>query len=273
MCGVCRFLLYNGQAAYVESHVRGPFFVCIIYTNLTLAKWRVYNSTICSKYIWDELLDRPHEVSRKGIDGVSKRSQQLFDNLVKISENCHEAAIFFAKGLDDLSNTEWFAAKVKEYEKKGDEFTSDLVTLLNATYITPLDREDFLQLAFKLDDIIDGLEACTVRFDLYAVNTATEAMRAFAHTIVLSTEEISQAITKLSARKLTAIRQHTLRINNLEKEGDTVLRDSLRALFQEYNHDVLHVIKLKEVYEILESVTDRCEDVGDVLDSITVKNA
>jgi uncharacterized protein Yka (UPF0111/DUF47 family) len=95
----------------------------------------------------------------------------------------------------------------------------------------------------------------------------------FAHNIVASTEEVSQAIGKLAARKLTAIRQHTLKINNLEKEGDTVLRDSLKALFQDPNPDVLHVIKLKEVYEILESVTDRCEDVGDVLDSITVKNA
>jgi uncharacterized protein len=211
--------------------------------------------------------------SRKGITCVSKRSQQLFDNLVKISSNVQEAASFFAKGLEDLSNTEWFAAKVKEYETIGDELTSDLVTLLNATYITPLDREDFLQLAFKLDDIIDGLEACTVRFDLYGVSTATLPMVQFAHNIVASTEEVSQAIGKLAARKLTAIRQHTLKINNLEKEGDTVLRDSLKALFQDPNPDVLHVIKLKEVYEILESVTDRCEDVGDVLDSITVKNA
>jgi uncharacterized protein Yka (UPF0111/DUF47 family) len=204
---------------------------------------------------------------------VSKRSQQLFDNLVKISSNVQEAASFFAKGLEDLSNTEWFAARVKEYELIGDEFTSDLVTLLNATYITPLDREDFLALAFKLDDIIDGLEACTVRFDLYGVSTATPAMIQFAQTILESTEEVSQAIAKLSARKLTAIRQHTLRINNLEKVGDTTLRESLKALFQDPNPDVLHIIKLKEVYEILESVTDRCEDVGDVLDSITVKNA
>lgn len=204
---------------------------------------------------------------------MSKRSQQLFDNLVKISSNVQEAASFFAKGLEDLSNTEWFAARVKEYELIGDEFTSDLVTLLNATYITPLDREDFLALAFKLDDIIDGLEACTVRFDLYGVSTATPAMIQFAQTILESTEEVSQAIAKLSARKLTAIRQHTLRINNLEKVGDTTLRESLKALFQDPNPDVLHIIKLKEVYEILESVTDRCEDVGDVLDSITVKNA
>lgn len=204
---------------------------------------------------------------------MSKRSQQLFDSLVRISENVHEAASFFANGLNDLSNTEWFAAKVKEYEKIGDEFTSELVTMLNATYITPIDREDFLALAFKLDDIIDGLEACTVRFDLFGVHEATQPMRQFADNIVESTNEVTQAITKLSARKLTAIRQHTLKINNLEKVGDVVLRDSLRALFQNPNPDVLHVIKLKEIYEILESVTDRCEDVGDVLDSITVKNA
>ncbi|GGI98598.1 phosphate transport regulator [Alicyclobacillus cellulosilyticus] len=203
---------------------------------------------------------------------MAKRSQQLFDYLRQIAANVKVAAEVFHEGLADLSYPERLAAKIKDLEHRGDELTTDLMNLLNATYITPLEREDFLALAVKLDDIVDGLEACSVRFDLYNVREATPAMRAFAAHILASVGEIAAAIEKLNARRLTDIREHTLRINRLEKEADETLRASLRELFQ-HASDPVALIKLKEVYEILESVTDKCEDVGDVLDSVIVKNA
>ncbi|MCL6637816.1 MAG: DUF47 family protein [Alicyclobacillus sp.] len=204
---------------------------------------------------------------------MSRRNQQLFDFLVQISENVFEAATRFGEGLKDLTHPEALAATVKELEVHGDELTSGLVTVLNSTYITPLEREDFLALAVKMDDVVDGLEACTVRFDLYRITSSTPVMLEFARNILESASEVRSAIDKLNKRKLLDIRQHTQRINNLEKAGDELLRDSLRALFQNPGPNVLHVIQLKEVYEILEGITDRCQDVADVLESVIIKNA
>ncbi len=204
---------------------------------------------------------------------LAKRNQQLFDYLVQIADNVRNAAAEFERGLHNLSHPEALAASIKHMEDRGDDLTSDMVSLLNATYITPLEREDFLALANKMDDVVDGLEACTVRFDLYRVTSATPPMFDFARNIVDSAREVYEAIAKLNARRLLDIREHTLRINHLEKTGDELLRDSLRALFQDRDRDVLEVIKLKEVYEILEGITDRCQDVADVLDSVIVKNA
>ncbi|MCL6548122.1 MAG: DUF47 family protein [Alicyclobacillus sp.] len=204
---------------------------------------------------------------------MSKRSHQLFEYLLRISENAKAASQFFAEGLRDLSDTEAFADQAKAYESKGDELTSGLVNLLHATYITPLDREDFLELAMKMDDIVDQLEACAVRFHLFHVTQATPAMFDFAQNIVDCVNELASAVERLHARKLSQLRPYTVRISELEKAGDELLRNSLRALFNEGHPDPLEVMKLKEIYEILESVTDRCQDVGDVLDSVTVKNA
>ena len=203
---------------------------------------------------------------------MAKRSHQLFDYLVQISKNLEEAASLFSLGLKDLSNPELLAAKIKETETIGDDLTGDLMKLLDATYITPLDREDYLALAVRLDDIVDGLEAVTVRLDLYNITEATPVMQEFAQTISDCVKEISSAMSKLQARKLVELRVHTAELNRLEKIGDSLLLRSLRMLFTNH-HDPLTVIKLKEVYEILEDITDRCEDVADVLDSVIVKNS
>lgn len=206
-----------------------------------------------------------------GLALATKRSYQLFDYLVQISKNLEEAAARFSSGLQDLSNPDVLAGRIKETEHIGDRLTGDLMTLLDATYITPLDREDYLTLAMHLDDIVDGLEAVTVRFDLYNITEATPVMGDFAQNIEDSVKEISKAMEKLQARKLLDLRTHTAELNRLEKVGDKLLLQSLRQLFRDHQ-DALTVIKLKEVYEILERISDRCDDVADVLDSIVVKN-
>jgi uncharacterized protein len=203
---------------------------------------------------------------------VSKRNDQLFDYLVRISDNIQQAAEVFERELKAKPLVGALANEIKEFEKKGDELTSGIITLLNATYITPLDREDILQLAMTMDDIIDGLDACTVRFDLYNVQEMTPIMIEFATTIKSAVAEVVAAIGLLKARKLMDIRKHVGEINRLEKRSDQLLRHCLRNLFSE-PHEPLEVIKLKEIYEILESISDRCEDVADVLESVIIKNA
>ncbi|QQE78628.1 DUF47 domain-containing protein [Alicyclobacillus sp. SO9] len=203
---------------------------------------------------------------------MPKRSHRLFEYLVQISENIESAAAAFTDGLNHLSDPEALTAKMRNLERTGDELTRNLMSLLDATYITPLDREDYLTLAVRLDDIVDGLEAVTVRFDVYNVKDATPVMYEFAENINNSVNEITQSIANLQTQNLVELRAHTAQLNQLEKVGDQLLFESLRELFRD-EHDPLTVIKLKEIYEILEGVTDRCEDVADLLDSIIVKNA
>ncbi|MCF8563509.1 DUF47 family protein [Alicyclobacillus tolerans] len=204
---------------------------------------------------------------------MSERSQQLFSFLLDISQNLEQAASLFEQSLDNLADPVQLAVDMKALEAHGDELTNALTSLLKSSYVMPLEREDFLALAVHMDDIVDGLEACTVRFDVYGVSDATPVMREFAANIVESVKEIAQAMQKLRAHDYSSIREHTLRLSQLEKTGDLLLRNSLRILFKPGSYDALSVIKLKEIYEILEGVTDKCNAVGDVLDSVTLKNA
>jgi uncharacterized protein len=203
---------------------------------------------------------------------MSKRSHQLFAFLVDISENIHQATEVFERELRETSDFGSLANTMKVYEERGDEMIGKLITLLNNTYITPIEREDFVTLAITMDDIIDGLYACTVRFNLYGIEKTTATMLEFAKNIRESTAEITSAMQKLHDRKLILIRDHIKTLNQLEKRGDQLLHAALRALFAEYT-DALEVIKHKEIYEILENVTDRCEDVADSLESVILKNA
>ncbi|EJY54976.1 protein of unknown function DUF47 [Alicyclobacillus hesperidum URH17-3-68] len=203
---------------------------------------------------------------------MSKRSDQLFTYLVDIADNIEVATKTFHNELSEGADFGALANQMKAYEDKGDDLISKLISLLNNTYITPLEREDFVTLAVTLDDIIDGIHACSVRFTLYDVNGTTPTMVEFAKDIHASAVEIAQAIRKLNERKLLHIREHIKQLNVLEKHGDQLLHAALRSLFAECS-DAIELIKLKEIYEILENVTDRCEDVADVLESVILKNA
>ncbi|GMA64475.1 DUF47 family protein [Alicyclobacillus fastidiosus] len=203
---------------------------------------------------------------------MAKRSTQLFSFLVEIAENIQTATETFEKELSASTDFGSLATRMKTYEETGDDLIGRLISLLNNTYITPLEREDFVELAVTMDDIIDGIYAVAVRFNLYNIKEITPTMIEFAKDIRESAAEITQAIRKLHDRKLIQLRDHIKSLNVIEKHADQLLVSALRTLFAEYT-DALEVIKLKEVYEILENVTDRCEDVADVLESVILKNA
>lgn len=202
---------------------------------------------------------------------MAKRSDQLFIYLVDIAVNIQQAAAEFENEIATHSDFERLESKMKVFEEKGDELVSKLLSLLNNTYITPLEREDFVELAVTLDDIVDGLHACSVRFKLYNVKATTPTMLEFMKDIRVCADEVKLAIEKLQSQQVGQIRAHLKQLNILEKRGDQILHEALRSLFAEHT-DALEVIKLKEIYEIFENVTDRCEDVADVLESVILKN-
>ncbi|QNK56593.1 DUF47 domain-containing protein [Paenibacillus sp. PAMC21692] len=183
-----------------------------------------------------------------------------------------EATEYFAAGVSDLSNLTAFAKRMKELESQCDQFTHTILKELNKTFITPIEREDIMALTTSLDDVLDGIEACASRFEMYNVREKDEYITLFADVIVRSTHQIRKAIQLLTQKKLLAMREHTIAINELENQADDLLRVSVTSLFANVK-DPIELIKRKEIYERLEQTTDYCEDVANILESIIMRNS
>lgn len=192
--------------------------------------------------------------------------------LLEVAENICNASKAFQSGLKNYQDGEQFFKEIKRYEEIGDEFTHRIIRALNATYMTPIDREDIHSLATRMDDILDGMEAAASRFDMFRIQTVDNFMTDFAINIVECATKLEQAMKALQKKKMIEIRQYTVAINELENIGDQLMRDSIRSLFARTT-DPVEIIKLKEVYEILEGVSDSCEDAADILESIVMTNA
>ena len=158
----------------------------------------------------------------------------------------------------------------KEVEHQGDQVTHEIIKKLNTTFITPIDREDIHDLASRLDDVLDYIEAAAERLVVYRIKEPTSACRAMAEVIVNTTHAMDRTIKCLRTMD-PGFHEHTVEVNRLENTADVLLRDSLAAMFDEAS-DPIEVIKWKEIYETMEIVTDRCEDVANVLEGVMVKH-
>lgn len=133
----------------------------------------------------------------------SPKKDVFFDLLFTISENVKEAAQYFVEyKIHNISDLKEFARVMKEYEKKGDSFIHELVVALNKTFITPIEREDIHQLAMKMDDVLDGLEQCSARFEMFSFTDIDDHMVKFFNNIYQSTIEIAEALKLLASKKI-----------------------------------------------------------------------
>lgn len=161
---------------------------------------------------------------------------------------------------------------IKDIEHQGDLLTHQTIEMLNKTFVTPIDREDIHELITKLDDILDLMDGASGRLALYKINAITPEARAFAALLVRATGIICHAVACLrdisDCKDMTA---HCVEIHTIENEGDQLLRQAMTNLF--LTGDPINVIKWKEVYEDLETATDRCEDVANIIEGIVLKYA
>jgi predicted phosphate transport protein (TIGR00153 family) len=193
--------------------------------------------------------------------------------LNKISTNLQESANFFTEyKIKNVSDLKIFSEKMKEYETKGDIFVHEVITQLNDAFITPIEREDILQLTMSMDDVLDGLEACAALFEMYSMTQADEFMLNFVEAIQGSVHEIDKAIGLLSNKKLLQIREHAIKIKDYESRCDNILRQSIKHLFT-VEKDPIRIIQYKEIYETLEDIADYCQTVANTLETIIMKNA
>lgn len=198
------------------------------------------------------------------------KDKQFFTLLQSAAQNGAEGARLFGT----LVETADFAhvAVLKELETKGDNLTHELISLLNKAFTTPIDREDILALAVRIDDVIDGLEAAGARMKLYKIAPGDRFMKSFARLIEAQVNELVEAVNKLGGKSIVEARPHCVKINLLENEADTLLREALEELFSDES-DAIRIIKYKELYETLEGITDTAEDVANLVESVVMKHS
>ena len=162
------------------------------------------------------------------------------------------------------------AQKIRVLEQKGDEIIHNIFRLLNQTFITPLDPEDIHSLSSRLDDVLDGMEDAVHRMVSYHIEPIPPAVVELAQYIVSCTRSLHLAFEALNEDK--KLDEHCIEINRIEEVVDTVVRQKVQELFEQ-ERDPIRIMKLKEIYELLEQTTDYCEDVADALQNVVVKNS
>ncbi len=159
---------------------------------------------------------------------------------------------------------------VKAIEHEGDEITHALFTKLNQTFITPFDREDIYELCSRLDDVIDLIDAGASRFVLYRVDTVRTGTVDLVKVLVSATAEVESAIRALETPEKAL--KHCIEINRYENDSDRLCRTLIAQLFDE-EKDSVQIIKWKEIFEVIETAVDKCEDVANVIEGVILKSA
>jgi uncharacterized protein len=175
--------------------------------------------------------------------------------------------------MGDIGNLELHARNVETIEKAADKITHQAIEMLHTTFITPLDRDDIHQLITRMDDILDLMEDAAHSMLLYDVRQVTSEAKRLAQICLACTEKVKAAVTQLpDMDNAPAILKVCEDIDRLEAEADHVMRAAMAKLFRE-EPDTRQLIKLKEIYQLLEAVTDRCEDVANIIEGIVLENA
>lgn len=197
------------------------------------------------------------------------REEKFYADFQALADELQRGAALLEEMLAS-EEPDWSKAEgVKEVEHKCDFLTHDIISRLNRTFVTPIDREDIHELAKSLDDVMDAIDAAATLIKLYKLKTIRYGARELAHTITESTKQIRLGLEALERKK--GLMTHAVEINRLENEADRIHQDAVTRLFDD-EKDPVTVMKWKETFDFLEHATDRCEDVANVLEAVVVKH-
>lgn len=163
--------------------------------------------------------------------------------------------------------------RIEDLEHQNDEATHKIFTELSRNFITPFDREDIHYLATALDDVADYIYAAGKKIIFYHIDTNDHGIRKFADLIEQSAEQVQHAVLELrNMKNLRLITEAIVKINSIENQADDLFDTNVERLFAE-EEDAKKVFKLREIYQVMEDATDKCEDAGNVIESIIIKYA
>lgn len=202
----------------------------------------------------------------------SKKSDPFFDSLSKIAENMREA-VHYANDfrIESVADLKEISVKIKNYETAGDKLIHELIVMLNKSFMTPIEREDILELANRLDDVLDGTEHCIAHFEMFSLIEVDQSMRDSLGYIVKSADEIVKAMDELNKKNLIGMLPHAVLIKEYERKCDEIQRTSIKQLFLN-EKDPIRLIKFRDIYEQLESITDYCQNVANTIETIIMRN-
>ncbi|MDP9265863.1 MAG: DUF47 family protein [Chloroflexota bacterium] len=196
------------------------------------------------------------------------RKSIFFELFTQHAENALEAARALEALLGNFTDVERKVRDIHAIEHHGDKLTHEIIRNLNETFVTPLDREDIVGLASRLDDVTDLSYDVSETVLLYRVRAIRPAANRLAAVLSGAATELCQAIRLLE--KLEGLEPYWIKIHTFENEGDDIFREALGELFDD-SLDPVEIIKWKDIYEKLELAIDRCEDVANIIEMLVVK--
>jgi len=195
----------------------------------------------------------------------------FFDLFEKQAGIVKEAAWQLVALCEDFTNVKEKRHDIEKLEHKGDQITHDIYGQLNRTFITPLDPEEISRLASTLDEVLDYIDGSAEKMFYYTIESTDAHMIELAKLIHLSASEIESAVKGIrSIKDPRYIEERCIEVNRLENLADDVLAHAITDLFR--TTDAIAIIKLKDIYEHLETATDNCEDVANVLSDIAIRH-
>jgi uncharacterized protein len=196
-----------------------------------------------------------------------KKFYDLLEQYAGLARECTRTLMELFRNFDEREQ-KW--QEIKALESKGDDLLHTIVDELNATFVTPIDREDIYALANGMDDILDFSEGAAERVMLFKITEAPAVLTEMSDVLFQAAKELESAMPLLRhPKKMLEMKKHYVEINRLENRGDKLMREALVQLFETGNP--VEIIKLKEICEHVEEAIDRNEDVAAILESLIVK--
>jgi len=201
------------------------------------------------------------------------REQKFFDLFEESAKNISKAAGVLKEMLDTWQFIDSHVAEITEMEHTGDTITHQIMSMLHRTFVTPFDREDIALLAHTMDDIIDFIHAAADSMFIYKITGPTQRAKELADVIVQGAAEMEKAVVGLRKKsEFKHMLERCVEMNRLENVADRIYRAAIGELFDDTT-DIAKIIKWREIYDHMESATDRCEDVANVLEGVALKHA
>ena len=198
------------------------------------------------------------------------REEKFFDDFVQLADRIASGATLLERMLSSDPPAWDTALQIKQIEEECDSLAHQIIQRLNRTFVTPIDREDIHQLATSLDDVMDAIDAAANVVRRYQIGSLRYGARELSSLVWQSAMQVRAALEALEKR--TEVNARAVEINRLENAADTVHDEAVRRLFEE-EKNALTVMKWKEMLDLLEEATDRCEDVANVIEGVVVKHA
>jgi predicted phosphate transport protein (TIGR00153 family) len=202
---------------------------------------------------------------------IVPQDKVFFSLLEKESSIVMEASRLLLEVVNNPVDFEENIDKIRRLEKQCDEVVEEIFYKLNRTFITPIDHEDISTLSTTYDDVLDYMEGIAVRMHMFKAIQPSDTVKRFVAIIVEAIEEIDSAIRQMRKVSHRQIRDSLEKIHVLENKSDDLYDSAIPALFEE--NDVKKILIMKDIYEQLEEIADKCQDVALVIQDIVIKNA